>query len=69
MLVIPDQIAVGLQPRQLARPRAGGQDDRFGRFPFRNAALGRASTPEEEAFLTEGGYASMVNQLRAQAMQ
>lgn len=42
---------------------------RFGRFPFRNAALGRASTPEEEAFLTEGGYASMVNQLRAQAMQ
>ena len=42
---------------------------RFGRFPFRNVALGRASTPEEEAFLAEGGYASMVNQLRAQAMQ
>jgi uncharacterized protein (DUF924 family) len=27
--------------------------DRFGRFPHRNAVLGRASTPEEEAFLKE----------------
>jgi uncharacterized protein (DUF924 family) len=26
--------------------------ERFGRFPTRNAALGRASTPEEQAFLT-----------------
>jgi uncharacterized protein (DUF924 family) len=26
---------------------------RFGRFPHRNAVLGRASTPEEEAFLEE----------------
>ena len=26
---------------------------RFGRFPHRNAILGRASTPEEEAFLAE----------------
>jgi uncharacterized protein (DUF924 family) len=26
---------------------------RFGRFPHRNAILGRASTPEEEAFLLE----------------
>ena len=26
---------------------------RFGRFPHRNAALGRTSTPEEEAFLKE----------------
>jgi uncharacterized protein (DUF924 family) len=26
---------------------------RFGRYPHRNAALGRISTPEEEAFLTE----------------
>jgi len=30
---------------------------RFGRFPHRNAALGRNSTLEEEAFLAEGGYA------------
>ena len=29
--------------------------DRFGRFPHRNAALGRASTPEEEAYLAEPG--------------
>jgi uncharacterized protein (DUF924 family) len=27
--------------------------DRFGRFPHRNAVLGRASTPEEIAFLNE----------------
>jgi uncharacterized protein (DUF924 family) len=30
--------------------------ERFGRYPHRNAALGRASTPEELAFL-EGGHA------------
>jgi uncharacterized protein (DUF924 family) len=28
---------------------------RFGRFPHRNAALGRVSTPEEQAYLTGGG--------------
>jgi uncharacterized protein (DUF924 family) len=28
---------------------------RFGRFPHRNAALGRASTPDEEAFLAQPG--------------
>jgi uncharacterized protein (DUF924 family) len=28
--------------------------DRFGRFPGRNKALGRASTPEEDAFLASG---------------
>lgn len=28
---------------------------RFGRFPHRNAALGRASTPEEQAWLKAGG--------------
>jgi uncharacterized protein (DUF924 family) len=27
---------------------------RFGRFPYRNAVLGRADTPEEEDFLREG---------------
>jgi len=30
---------------------------RFGRFPHRNAALGRATTPAEQAFLDEGGFA------------
>ncbi|HET7268774.1 MAG TPA: DUF924 family protein [Oleiagrimonas sp.] len=29
--------------------------DRFGRYPHRNAALGRTSTAEEEAFLAEPG--------------
>ena len=30
---------------------------RFGRFPHRNAALGRETTPEEQAFLDGGGFA------------
>jgi uncharacterized protein (DUF924 family) len=30
---------------------------RFGRFPHRNGALGRVTTPEEQAFLDEGGFA------------
>jgi uncharacterized protein (DUF924 family) len=30
---------------------------RFGRFPHRNRALGRATTPEEQAFLDGGGFA------------
>jgi uncharacterized protein (DUF924 family) len=30
---------------------------RFGRFPHRNAMLGRKSTPEELQFLAEGGFA------------
>jgi uncharacterized protein (DUF924 family) len=38
---------------------------RFGRFPARNAALGRETTPEEAAFLAEGGYAALVRQMKA----
>lgn len=30
---------------------------RFGRFPHRNATLGRVMTPEEQAFLDAGGFA------------
>jgi uncharacterized protein (DUF924 family) len=30
---------------------------RFGRFPHRNAVLGRVTTPEERAFLDGGGFA------------
>jgi uncharacterized protein (DUF924 family) len=30
---------------------------RFGRFPHRNRLLGRATTPEEQDFLDEGGFA------------
>lgn len=40
---------------------------RFGRFPGRNAALGRRSTPEEEAWLAAGGYAATVRALKAAA--
>ena len=29
---------------------------RFGRFPHRNALLGRTSTPQEDRFLAEGGF-------------
>jgi uncharacterized protein (DUF924 family) len=29
---------------------------RFGRFPHRNRALGRETTPDEQAFLDEGGF-------------
>ena len=38
---------------------------RFGRFPSRNAALGRTDTADEAAFLAQGGYASVVNRLKA----
>jgi len=31
--------------------------ERFGRFPHRNDVLGRSTTPEEQAFLTDGGFA------------
>ncbi len=31
--------------------------DRFGRFPHRNRCLGRETTPEEQAFLDQGGFA------------
>jgi len=39
----------------------------FGRFPFRNAALGRETTDEEQAFLDAGGYRTVVNALEADA--
>lgn len=37
---------------------------RFGRFPFRNAALGRDSTPEETAFMEGGGYGAIVREMK-----
>jgi uncharacterized protein (DUF924 family) len=58
------------QERCVALFRNGGRPDnvrfaeihadiirRFGRFPHRNAILGRASTAEEQAFLDSGGFA------------
>jgi uncharacterized protein (DUF924 family) len=40
---------------------------RFDRFPTRNAALGRQSSPEEQAYLDEGGYMAVVNRLKSHA--
>jgi len=31
--------------------------EKFGRFPHRNAVLGRSTTPEEQRFLDDGGFA------------
>jgi uncharacterized protein (DUF924 family) len=57
------------QERSVALARRIGADDlahaehhrdivrRFGRFPHRNAILGRESTPEEKDYLANGGYA------------
>ena len=58
--------AVGVNLAE-ALEREGGADarwarhhrdviERFGRFPHRNAALGRRSTADELAFLDEGGF-------------
>lgn len=40
---------------------------RFGRFPFRNAALDRRSTEAERAFLDGGGYGTVVRETREAA--
>jgi uncharacterized protein (DUF924 family) len=32
----------------------------FGRFPYRNKALGRKTSPSEQAFLDEGGYGAAI---------
>jgi len=58
------------QERGLALYKAIGDDDglkwaklhadiihRFGRFPHRNAVLGRVTMPDEQAFLDGGGFA------------
>lgn len=46
-------------PRRFLRSALQHQEviRRFGRFPHRNAVLGRTSTPAEEAFLRGGGFA------------
>jgi len=40
---------------------------KFGRFPYRNAALSRETPPAEAAFLDEGGYGATVRALQATA--
>ena len=39
---------------------------RFGRFPYRNDALGRTSTSAEHAFMQEGGDGAVVRALQGQ---
>ncbi|MGB3406018.1 MAG: DUF924 family protein [Jannaschia sp.] len=39
---------------------------RFGRFPFRNEALGRRNTAEEDRFLSEGGYGMVLRAFQAE---
>ena len=39
---------------------------RFGRYPGRNAALGRESTAEERTFLEDGGYGQIVREMQAE---
>jgi uncharacterized protein (DUF924 family) len=45
----PDSLRWAIEHRDIIR--------RFGRFPHRNGALGRSTTPEEEQFLNAGGFA------------
>ncbi|SFE12990.1 DUF924 family protein [Roseivivax sediminis] len=40
---------------------------RYGRFPHRNAALGRSTTGEEARFLDEGGYGRVVREMKQPA--
>lgn len=40
---------------------------RFGRFPYRNDALGRSSTAQEIAYMNSGGYGSTVKELQTAA--
>ncbi|WP_197922072.1 DUF924 family protein [Thiosulfatihalobacter marinus] len=40
---------------------------RFGRFPYRNAALARSSTQPEIAYVADGGYGETVRELQAAA--
>jgi uncharacterized protein (DUF924 family) len=37
---------------------------RFGRFPFRNTALGRDNTEDEDRFMADGAYGSVVRTLK-----
>lgn len=37
----------------------------YGRFPYRNAALGRKTTPAEQAFLDAGGYGAAIRAQQA----
>ena len=49
--------APGLERQLEAEHRHWAVIERFGRYPHRNAALGRESTPEEQAFIATPGTA------------
>jgi uncharacterized protein (DUF924 family) len=52
-------------PKSLLHARAHREIIRqFGRFPHRNAALGRKTTAPEQAHLDAGGYASVLRNLQ-----
>lgn len=38
----------------------------YGRFPFRNAALGRVSTQAEQDFMSDGGYGAILRKVTAE---
>jgi len=40
---------------------------RFGRFPYRNDALGRKTSAEEKDFLSNGGYGRMLEEMKPAA--
>ena len=40
----------------------------FGRFPYRNAALGRTTTEAEQAFLDSGGYRTALQAAQAESV-
>jgi len=40
---------------------------KFGRFPYRNQALDRASTQSEAEYVSDGGYGATVQQLQRKA--
>ncbi|WP_417247751.1 DUF924 family protein [Celeribacter sp.] len=40
---------------------------KFGRFPYRNEALGRATTAAEQAFMDDGGYGGLFKEFEALA--
>ena len=50
----PAALEPGLQGNQDFARQHQDIITRFGRFPYRNAVLGRISTPDEESFLVEG---------------
>ncbi|WP_417587139.1 DUF924 family protein [Pararhodobacter oceanensis] len=59
------QAADGSESPNLLHARAHREVIRsYQRFPYRNDALGRQSTPEELGFLNDGGYASIVQALQ-----